>query len=89
MAIHPRGERQSPFQRTARLTTDLTAKTPAIVRQSTDRIGFTKEEIVILAVLRLGEQAYGATIRKLIEESTERTTSIGAIYATLDSPHLR
>ena len=42
------------------------------------------EEIVMLAVLRLGEQAYGVTIRKLIEESTERTTSIGAIYATLD-----
>lgn len=42
------------------------------------------EEIVILAVLRLGEQAYGVTIRQLIEESTERTTSIGAIYATLD-----
>lgn len=42
------------------------------------------EEIVLLAVLRLGEAAYGAKIRQLVEQTVERTTSIGAVYATLD-----
>ncbi len=39
---------------------------------------------MLLAVLRLEEDAYGATIRRLIEEATERQVSIGAIYTTLD-----
>ena len=39
---------------------------------------------VLLAVMRLGEDAYGATIRRLIEESTGRQISIGAIYTTLE-----
>jgi DNA-binding PadR family transcriptional regulator len=42
------------------------------------------EEIVLLAVLRLGEQAYGAKIRQTVAEATERDVSIGAVYATLD-----
>jgi PadR family transcriptional regulator PadR len=42
------------------------------------------EEIVLLAVLRLGENAYGARIRKIVSEATERDVSIGAVYATLD-----
>lgn len=42
------------------------------------------EQLVLLAVLRLEEDAYGATIRRLIEEATERQVSIGAIYTTLD-----
>jgi DNA-binding PadR family transcriptional regulator len=42
------------------------------------------EEIVLLAVLRLAEQAYGAKIRQTVAEATERDVSIGAVYATLD-----
>lgn len=39
---------------------------------------------MLLAVLRLGSNAYGGTIRQAVEEATERATSIGALYATLD-----
>lgn len=42
------------------------------------------EHIVILALLRLGDRAYGVTVRQEIEARTEREVSIGAIYATLD-----
>jgi PadR family transcriptional regulator, regulatory protein PadR len=42
------------------------------------------EEIVLLAVHKLGENAYGAKIRQTVAEATERDVSIGAIYATLD-----
>jgi DNA-binding PadR family transcriptional regulator len=41
------------------------------------------EHIVLLAVLRLGEAAYGVTVRQEIETRTGRDVSIGAIYATL------
>lgn len=42
------------------------------------------EHIVILALLRLGDRAYGVTVRQEIEECISREVSIGAIYATLD-----
>lgn len=42
------------------------------------------EHIVLLALLRLGEQAYGVTVRQEIEKRTKREVSIGAIYSTLD-----
>jgi PadR family transcriptional regulator, regulatory protein PadR len=42
------------------------------------------EHIVILALLRLGERAYGVTVRQEIEGRIGREVSIGAIYATLD-----
>jgi DNA-binding PadR family transcriptional regulator len=42
------------------------------------------EHIVILALLRLGDRAYGVTVRQEIEARTGREVSIGAIYATLD-----
>jgi len=41
------------------------------------------EHIVVLALLRLSEQAYGVTVRQEIEVRTGREVSIGAIYATL------
>lgn len=41
-------------------------------------------EIVVLATLvRLGEDAYGMTIRREIEERSGRSVSIGSVYATL------
>jgi PadR family transcriptional regulator PadR len=42
------------------------------------------EEQVLLAVVRLGEHAYGMTVRRELEERTGRAVSIGAVYATLD-----
>ena len=42
------------------------------------------EHLVLLAILRLGDQAYGVTVRREIEARTRREVSIGAIYATLD-----
>jgi PadR family transcriptional regulator PadR len=42
------------------------------------------EHIVLLALIRLGEDAYGVTVRREIEERTGREVSIGAAYATLD-----
>jgi PadR family transcriptional regulator PadR len=43
------------------------------------------EELVLLAVLRLGrDDAYGIGIKKEIEAATGRAHSLGAIYTTLD-----
>ncbi len=41
------------------------------------------EHIIVLALLRLENQAYGVTVRQEIEFRTEREVSIGAVYATL------
>ena len=49
---------------------------------STDYLG-EFEHIVVLALLRLGERAYGVTVRQEIEFRTKREVSIGAVYATL------
>jgi PadR family transcriptional regulator, regulatory protein PadR len=42
------------------------------------------EYLLLTATVRLGEDAYGAAIRREIEEATERRCSIGALYTTLD-----
>ena len=42
------------------------------------------EHIVLLALMRLGDDAYGVTVRREIERRTHRDVSIGAVYATLD-----
>ena len=42
------------------------------------------EYIVLLALIRLGSNAYGMTVRREIENRTGRNISIGAVYATLD-----
>jgi len=42
------------------------------------------EHLIVLAVLRLADQAYGVTVRQEIENHTRREVSIGAAYATLD-----
>ena len=42
------------------------------------------EEIVLLAVWKLKEDAYGITIRKLIQEMTRKYWSIGAVYVPLE-----
>ena len=42
------------------------------------------EHIVLLALLRIGSQAYGVTVRQEIQTRTRRDVSLGAVYATLD-----
>ncbi len=42
------------------------------------------EHLVLLAVLRLGSDAYGMRVRREIDERTGRDVSIGAVYATLE-----
>jgi PadR family transcriptional regulator len=42
------------------------------------------EQIVLLAVLRLGDEAYGVPIRLEIERRTGRSLTVGALYRTLD-----
>ena len=41
------------------------------------------EHIIVLALLRLEDRAYGVTVRQEIELRTNREVSIGAVYATL------
>lgn len=41
------------------------------------------EMYVMLAIARLGDDSYGASVRAEIEERTGRPVSIGALYATL------
>jgi PadR family transcriptional regulator PadR len=45
------------------------------------------ELYVISALNRLGDEAYGVTIRREIEERTGRPVVMGAIYATLTRLH--
>jgi PadR family transcriptional regulator PadR len=42
------------------------------------------EQMVLLALVRLGPDAYGATIRREIEMRTGRDLAISAVYVTLD-----
>jgi len=52
------------------------------MKRSEDGLG-ALEHIVLLAVMRLGSNAYGMTVRREIETATGRDLSIGAVYATL------
>ncbi len=42
------------------------------------------ELMVMLALVRLGEAAYGVPISKAIEESTSREVLVGSVYAALE-----
>ena len=42
------------------------------------------EQVVLLAVARLEDEAYGMRVREEIEVRAGRRTSIGAVYATLE-----
>lgn len=43
----------------------------------------SQDEILMLAILALGKNAYGVTIRKHVSQVTEKEWSIGAIYDPL------
>lgn len=42
------------------------------------------EQLVLLAILQLGPDAYAARIRERIQEDADRKVTRGALYATLD-----
>ena len=42
------------------------------------------EQVVLLAILRLADEAYGVTIRHEIAQCTDREPAPGALYTTLD-----
>jgi DNA-binding PadR family transcriptional regulator len=41
------------------------------------------EQLVLLALVRLGTEAYGVAIRDEIEQRTGRNVALGAVYTTL------
>jgi DNA-binding PadR family transcriptional regulator len=43
------------------------------------------EELLLLAVLKLGDDAYGVTIRRQVAESTRREYPYGTLYSALDA----
>jgi PadR family transcriptional regulator, regulatory protein PadR len=42
------------------------------------------EQLVLIALVRLGPDAYGATIRREIEARARRPLSVSAVYTTLE-----
>jgi PadR family transcriptional regulator PadR len=48
-----------------------------------ERIG-EFEELTLVAVLALGEGAYGVSVQELIEQQAGREVTLGAVYAALD-----
>ncbi|HVS14545.1 MAG TPA: PadR family transcriptional regulator [Thermoanaerobaculia bacterium] len=42
------------------------------------------EQVVLLAVAHLQGEGYGMTVRREIEERAGRSTSVGALYSTLE-----
>ena len=42
------------------------------------------EQMVMLALIHLKDQSYGAKVRRLLDEQVGRSVAIGAIYSTLD-----
>jgi PadR family transcriptional regulator, regulatory protein PadR len=42
------------------------------------------EQLILLAILRLGDAAYGVTIRAELAERAERNIAPGALYTTLE-----
>ena len=42
------------------------------------------EQMVLLAILRMGDQAYGLEVRQELEQAADRKVSRGGFYTTLD-----
>jgi DNA-binding PadR family transcriptional regulator len=42
------------------------------------------EQLVLMAILRVGDQAYGTRVIRELDERADRKVSPGALYATLD-----
>ncbi len=44
---------------------------------------------MLLALLRLRDEAYGVSVRNLIAQRTERDVAVGAVYTTLERLELK
>ena len=44
----------------------------------------TADLTILLVLMRLGDEAYGVTIGREIEENTRRPVALASVYATLD-----
>lgn len=53
-----------------------------MAKKSSNYIG-EFEELVLLAILSQGDNAYGVTIRESLEDATGRSIAIGSLYTTL------
>lgn len=42
------------------------------------------EELILLTVCNLRDEAYGVTIQEMLDREAERSVSLGAVYAALD-----
>jgi DNA-binding PadR family transcriptional regulator len=51
-----------------------------------DRLG-EFEELVLLSVRQLGDEAHGGAIQAILAERAGREVTLGAIYAALDRAH--
>jgi PadR family transcriptional regulator PadR len=57
----------------------------SIVEEMNSRSPFGEWELmVLLALMRLGDDAYGVPICREIEEQTGREVAVGSVYATLE-----
>ena len=57
----------------------------AIIKEMAERLYLGEFELlVMLAVIRLGEGAYGVPISREIEQQTGRDVAFGTVYATLE-----
>jgi PadR family transcriptional regulator len=54
------------------------------VEMRNDRLLGGFESLLLLSILRLGEQAYGVTIRQQLLERAQKDVAVGAIYTGLD-----
>jgi len=76
--------RTSPENPEALISREQYAYIVSIMRRTEkDSLG-EFEQMVLLAALRLTDQAYAVTIRREIERRTGRSVSRGAVYITLD-----
>jgi len=41
------------------------------------------EQIVLIALARLGDNAYGVTVRQIVADATDRDITLGTVYKTL------
>jgi DNA-binding PadR family transcriptional regulator len=53
-----------------------------------DRLG-ELEELTLLAIKVLGDDAYGVAVQEAIEREAARTVALGAVYAALDRLELK
>jgi len=42
------------------------------------------EQLILLAILRLGDRAFGGAIREIVSDASGRRVWIGAVHTTLD-----